>query len=145
MNSDANTNNKNNKMNKLIPFVSISFFGFILWIIYLANTGQHSVFFEFVASIPYGDKLGHFCLFGLLTLAANFTFKLKSFQLRSMQIYLGSILVFVFVVLEESSQFFISTRTLDALDLSADFVGILFFNAVTKLLTEKRIFIKKGE
>jgi VanZ family protein len=131
---NAKNNDKNNEMNKLIPFLSISFFGFILWVIYLANTGQHSVFFELVASIPYGDKLGHFCLFGILTLAANFTFKLKSFQLLSVEVYLGSILVFFFVVLEESSQFFIATRTIDALDLSADFIGIVLFNLVTKYL-----------
>jgi VanZ family protein len=114
----------------------LSFFGFILWIIYLANTGQHSVFFELVARIPYGDKLGHFCLFGVLTLAANFTFKLKSFQWLSVKVYLGSICVCIFVVIEEFSQFFINTRTLDAVDLSADFIGILFFNIVTKYLQD---------
>lgn len=118
----------------LIPYISIGFFGFILWIIYLANTGQHSVFFEFVASIPYGDKLGHFCLFGVLTLAANFTFKLKSFQLLSMEVYLGSLLVLAFVIIEELSQFYIPNRTLDAFDFIADFIGILFFNTVTKYL-----------
>jgi hypothetical protein len=42
------------------------------------NTGQGSVYFVFIASIPYGQKSGNFCLFGLLTLATNFAFKLKS-------------------------------------------------------------------
>jgi len=127
----------------LIPILSISFFGFILWIIYLANTGQNSVFFNFVASIPYGDKLGHFCLFGLLTLAANFTFKLRSFQLLSIDIYLGSILVLLFVVIEELSQYFIATRTLDVLDLSADFLGIIFFSISTTYL-RKRLEIRQN-
>jgi len=115
----------------LIPLLSVSFFGFILWIIYLANTGQNSLFFNFVASIPYGDKLGHFCLFGLLTLAANFTFKLKSFQLMSFEVYLGSLLVLTFVVIEELSQFYIPNRTMDVLDFAADFIGIVFFNRST--------------
>ncbi len=115
----------------LIPLLSVSFFGFILWIIYLANTGQNSLFFNFVASIPYGDKLGHFCLFGLLTLAANFTFKLKSFQLMSFEVYLGSLLVLTFVVIEELSQFYIPNRTMDVLDFAADFIGIVFFNIST--------------
>jgi len=118
----------------LIPFLSISFFGFILWIIYLANTGQPSVFFKLIASIPYGDKLGHFCLFGLLTLAANFTCKLKSFKILSMKVYLGSILVLMFVVFEEFSQFYITNRTFDIIDLSADFIGIVFFNISTTYL-----------
>ena len=121
-------------MHKLISTISVVFLGFIAWIIYLANTAQHSIFFEFVASIPYGDKLGHFCLFGLLTLGANFAFKLKSFTLLSLKIYLGSSVVFVFVLVEELSQYFIPSRTLDATDLLADIVGIITFSLVTKFI-----------
>lgn len=131
----------NKTIKALIPLLSISFFCFILWIIYLANTGQNSLFFQFVASIPYGDKLGHFCLFGLLTLAANFTFKLKSFQILSMKIYLGSILVLTFVVIEELSQYYIPNRTLDALDLMADVFGIVFFTLSTTYL-RKHLLIR---
>jgi hypothetical protein len=123
-------------MHKLISTISVVFLGFIAWIIYLANTAQHSIFFEFVASIPYGDKLGHFCLFGLLTLGANFAFKLKSFTLLSLKIYLGSSVVFVFVLVEELSQYFIPSRTLDATDLLADIVGIITFSLVTKFISK---------
>ena len=123
-------------MHKLISTISVFFLGFIAWIIYLANTAQHSIFFEFVASIPYGDKLGHFCLFGLLTLGANFAFKLKSFTLLSLKIYLGSSVVFVFVLVEELSQYFIPSRTLDATDLLADIVGIITFSLVTKFISK---------
>ncbi|MEI8621636.1 VanZ family protein [Pseudoalteromonas sp. B129b] len=123
-------------MHKLISTISVVLLGFIVWIIYLANTAQHSIFFEFVASIPYGDKLGHFCLFGLLTLGANFAFKLKSFTLLSLKIYLGSSVVFVFVLVEELSQYFIPSRTLDATDLLADIVGIITFSLVTKFISK---------
>ena len=123
-------------MHKLISIISVAFLGFIAWIIYLANTGQNSIFFKFVASIPYGDKLGHFCLFGLLTLGINFAFKLKLFTLISLNIYVGSTVVFIFVVLEELSQYFIPNRTLDATDLLADFVGIITFSLVTKFISK---------
>jgi len=123
-------------MHKLISIMSVAFLGFIAWVIYLANTGQNSVYFELVASIPYGDKLGHFCLFGLLTLGANFVFKLKSFQLLFFNVYLGSIVVFIFVLIEELSQYFIPNRTLDPADLLADIVGIITFNLVTKVITK---------
>ncbi|PKG84298.1 trypsin [Colwellia sp. 75C3] len=122
----------------LIPLCAIVFFCFILWVIYLANTGQNSVLFQFVASIPYGDKLGHFCLFGLLTLATNVAFKLKSFKVYSKELFLGTALVFTFVVIEECSQYFIPNRTFDLMDLSADFIGILFFNVVTSYLKKYR-------
>jgi VanZ family protein len=108
---------------------------FITWIIYLSNTAQNSIFFELVARIPYGDKLGHFCLFGLLTLGVNFVFKLKTYTLISFNIYVGSTVVFFFVLLEELSQYFIPSRTLDITDLLADILGIITFSLVTKLIS----------
>ncbi len=132
-------------INTLIPLGAISFFCFIIWVIYLANTGQNSVFFQFVASIPYGDKLGHFCLFGLLTLAINFACKLKSFKVHSIELFLGTILVFIFVIIEEFSQYFIPNRTFDLIDLSADFVGIVFFNVVTSYLRKLDFFEIKNK
>jgi hypothetical protein len=123
-------------MHKIISILSVTFLGFIAWIIYLANTAQNSIFFEFVGSIPYGDKLGHFCLFGFLTLGANFAFKLKSYKLLSLNVYLGSIAVFIFVLLEELSQYFIPSRTLDATDLLADIVGIITFSLITKFMSK---------
>ena len=126
----------NHVLKTLIPQCAVAFFCFILWVIYLANTGQNSVFFQFVARIPYGDKLGHFCLFGLLTLATNLAFRFKSFKLFSIELFLGTILVFSFVVIEEFSQYFIPNRSFDLMDLSADFVGIVFFTFVTRYLNK---------
>ena len=129
--------NINQILKKLILFVAIAFFSFIVWIIYLANTGQNSIFFEFVDILPYGDKLGHFFLFGFLSLAANFAFKLKTFSLFSRDIYIGSIIVFSFALIEELSQYFFPNRTLDIIDLIADILGILMFTLLTKLLKKK--------
>lgn len=126
----------NNILKTFFPLCAVMFFCFILWIIYLANTGQNSIFFQFVASIPYGDKLGHFCLFGVLTLATNLAFKFKSFSFYSMEVFLGTILVLSFVVIEEFSQYFIPNRSFDLIDLTADFVGIVFFNIMTSYLNK---------
>ncbi|KGJ96014.1 VanZ family protein [Colwellia psychrerythraea] len=128
----------------LIPLCTIAFFCFILWVIYLANTGQHSIFFQIIAGMPYGDKLGHFCLFGVLTLATNLAFKFKSFNFYSMQLFLGTILVFSFVVIEEFSQYFIPNRSFDLIDLSADFIGIAFFTFVTSYLNKIKLRSKSS-
>ncbi len=117
----------------IIYLASFSFFCFILWVIYLANTGQSSIFFQIVSYIPYGDKVGHFFLFGLLTLGANISFKLKSYEIRTNQIYLGSMLVLSFAVLEEVSQYFISNRTFDLIDLLASLIGVGCFNRITSI------------
>jgi VanZ family protein len=124
-------------LNKFVIFLSLCFFAFILWIIFLANTGQDSIFFELVAAIPYGDKLGHFCLFGVLTFGANFAFRLKTLNAYGVRLYIGAIVVFTFALLEELSQFFMAERTLDVLDLSADLVGIVAFSLFTSFIVKR--------
>jgi VanZ family protein len=121
---------------KIISTLTVAFFGFIIWIIYLANTGQNSIFFDFVGSIPYGDKVGHFCLFGFLALGANFACKLKHFRVASFNIYVGSILVLVFASIEELSQHFIPNRTLDISDFVADCAGLIVFSIITSYLSK---------
>lgn len=112
-------------MYKLAAIASLAFFLFIIWIIYLANTGGESVFFDFVASIPHGDKLGHFCIFGFLTFVVTIGTKFKSFSIFGVRIYYGAAIVLVFALLEELSQIFFSTRSFDLIDMSADLLGIL--------------------
>jgi len=127
---------------RILVLIALGFFGFIGWVIYLANTGQKSVFFELVEAIPYGDKLGHFCLFGLLTLFINLAFKFKTMNIAGRPIYLAVLIVSTFVILEELSQYFVESRTLDFVDLIADFVGIAVFGAFSAWLCKKLYPIK---
>ena len=109
-------------MHKLASIIAISFFGFILWVIYLANTGSSSVLFSLIKSIPYGDKVGHTGLYGTLTLLSIIALKFKTFNLGKISLYYGAGLVFIFVLCEEFSQLFIPSRTFDYLDMSANFL-----------------------
>lgn len=150
MTRSARTGERKNVVFTLMKVFSLLFFSFILWIIYTANTGGSSVFFELVAAIPYGDKLGHILLFGILTLAANICFKFSSYRLslpfvaqpKGASIYWGTTLVLIFVCIEEMSQAFIPSRTFDWLDLTADGVGISLFSyasyRLARILSFKR-------
>lgn len=120
-------------MYKFVAAIALSFFVFLLWIIYLANTGSDSVFFDFIKTLPYGDKIGHFGLFGFLTFTAIIAFKYRTFACSKFNIYYGFALVAVFVIAEEISQIFIPSRTFDLVDLAADSVGMLFATAVAYL------------
>lgn len=124
-------------MYKLVLTVTLCFFVFILWVIYMANTGQSSVFFDLIKVAPYGDKAGHFILFGLLTLGANFATRLKTLKLGTINIFIGTLLVTLFVLIEELSQYYSPMRTLDIEDLLADAVGIVVFTSITYYLSEK--------
>ncbi|TKB49171.1 VanZ family protein [Ferrimonas aestuarii] len=121
-------------MNKFVTFLAAGFFCFILWVIYLANTGQPNVLFQLVKMIPYGDKVGHLLLFGTLTLLANLALGFRVLSVNRLPLYWGTALVTVFVAIEELSQHFIPSRTLDMLDFIADIIGILLFTGLSKLL-----------
>ena len=115
-------------MRKIIVIVAIVFILFIARIIFLADTGGSSIFFDLVKALPYGDKIGHLCLFGSLTLVLNWACGFRAFKLGRWPVYYGTLLVSVFVLLEELSQGFFPTRTLDITDLMADAVGITWFS-----------------
>ncbi|MFK7821693.1 MAG: VanZ family protein [Planctomycetaceae bacterium] len=101
---------------------AILFFAFICWIIYLANSGDNSLVFRMVRSVPFGDKIGHAVLFGLLAFLANLAFRWRFSRVVWLQV--GSLSVLAFAVIEEFSQALNPHRTLDAVDVVADVFGI---------------------
>lgn len=119
---------------KLTVSIALGFFAFILWAIYQANTGSSNLFFDLIQPLPYGDKLGHFGLFGLLTLLANLASRCRTLSIGRFKLYWGSTAVSLFVLIEELSQGLIPTRTLDMMDLAADGLGITLFSLLTYLI-----------
>ncbi|PCJ63086.1 MAG: trypsin [Planctomycetota bacterium] len=117
--------------------LSVAFFIFILWIIILADMGVESRLLGFVGLIPFGDKVGHVILFGLLAFGANVSTKFKTIRVGNFDWFVGSIIVAVFAVMEECSQCFFPKRTFELLDLFADAVGILYFTLLSIRLLRK--------
>ncbi len=128
--------NKYNIKHSIYASITILFSCFIIWIIYMANAGQNNAIFEIVKATPYGDKIGHLLLFGLLTLVLNFGLKFR--MCIKGKYLLGTIVVLMFVIVEESSQYWIPTRTFDGIDLIADFIGILLFDFISRRLNKLR-------
>ena len=114
---------------------AIAFFAFICWIIYLADTGQNSVFFEFVKTLPYGDKLGHCGLYGMLALLANLACGFRF--LKNPWIQVGSLVVLTFALGEELAQHFNARRTMDIWDATGDVIGITAATALSIWLKQK--------
>ena len=124
-------------MQKYLTSLAICFFVFILWAIYVANTGQSNGLFKLVSTLPYGDKIGHFCLFGMLPLFANLAIGCRTLKIKQLSIYWGSLAVWIFVTIEELSQHFLPTRTLDIYDYLADLMGIVIFSYLAFLLNRR--------
>jgi len=134
-------------------FLPLSFFVFISYIIFLADTADYNFAFSIVGHIPYGDKIAHALLYGMMALFLNYGLgfrrvllpqylwrknkkKLISlFQFKGALAnapYIGSIIVLIFAVLEECSQYYIPSRTFDLGDLGADFVGVALFSVLRR-------------
>jgi hypothetical protein len=113
------------KMLRILP--ALLFFSFIGWIIFQANSGSKNIFFDLVDLIPYGDKLGHFILYGTLSILTTIAFNYKYLLVISYRLPIGAIIVLVIAIVEEVSQIFLSNRTFDMVDISADIAGIFIF------------------
>jgi len=111
-------------------WIAIAYGGIILLIIAIANHSAYSGLLTFVHAIPYGDKIGHFVLIGVLALVVNLGWQCATFQWGRIKILKGSLVVFICVVLEEFSQLFIATRTFDIGDLMADVLGIVVLGSL---------------
>ncbi|MDN3652302.1 VanZ family protein [Thalassotalea ponticola] len=103
---------------------------FIIGLLFMANTGQDNVFFQLKRDLPFGDKIGHFMLFGGLAMLANFAVRFRHVAGFTWLQY-GSVAVLALSTLEEFSQIFITTRTFSLYDLAANFLGISLFTVLS--------------
>jgi VanZ family protein len=87
--------------------------------------GIENPFVRFVHSIPFGDKIGHICIFGCLTLLLNHALSYSYFLLLDRRLPKGTFFVFSFALLEECTQLFFVSRTFDFGDILSDLVGII--------------------
>ncbi len=106
---------------------AILYAAMIILLIVLADTGRLG-FLHRVYDFPYGDKVGHFVLFGILGLLVNLAvYEIwPRVSIRSLAIWTSGALA-VLIGLEEFSQRWFSTRTSSVLDLAASYAGLALF------------------
>ena len=115
--------------------LAIFFTLFIIAIIVLADMGILSRLLSFVYDVPYGDKAGHFILYGILTLLIDLTiFEARpdpSSALRTSRKLLAmktGLILALLIGLEEFSQQFFADRTFSLLDLTFSYLGVIVFS-----------------
>ena len=127
-------------------FYPLSFFIFISYIIFLADTADYNFAFHMVGKVPHGDKICHALLYGMMAFLLNYGLGFRYIQYKNISvrcckgttpykfhIQVGSIIVLIFATLEECSQYFIPSRTFDLWDLAADFIGVILFSSIRRL------------
>lgn len=103
----------------------------------MANTDQDTLFFSFARMLPHGDKISHITLFGFFTLLLNLSTRCKTLAIYNGSCYLGTLAVWVFVTLEEMSQSFFPSRTVDLVDYAASLIGIVLFSFLSWLINRR--------
>ncbi len=88
--------------------------------------------------VPNIDKLLHFVLIGFLAVSANILCAFRSTRLISIEIFNGSLIVFLIITLEEFSQTHIELRTFSWADLLANFLGIIMLGELLSSLLSTR-------
>ena len=111
----------------------------IIFIVILADTG-HLGPIGVLYNFPYGDKVGHFLIFGLFSMIVNLSIiesrSISASTNHRQQGYvrtaiITSLIIAVFVGLEEFSQLFFPSRNASVFDLLASYLGIAFFTWLT--------------
>lgn len=112
----------------LLRWSAILFALLIVIIVILADTGGLG-FLRFLNQIPFGDKVGHFVLYGILTLLIDLALfrSLPHLNRRLLSLRVALILALL-IGLEEFSQQYFPNRSFDLVDLAFSYLGVTFFS-----------------
>jgi len=113
-----------------IQWGAILFALFILLVIVLADMDGLG-FLRFINRIPFGDKIGHFVLYGILTLLVDLALFCSLPLLNRRLLVLRVALILALLIgLEEFSQKYFPNRSFDLIDLAFSYLGVIFFSWV---------------
>ena len=115
----------------IMKYFTILFTLFIILIITLSNLGQLG-FLKILNQLPFADKIGHFVLYGILTLLLDLTFtRALPPPSRKLVVLRIALILSLLIGLEEYSQQFFAKRTFDLVDLTFSYLGVIFFSWVS--------------
>ena len=104
---------------------------FIVFIILLADMGKLGIL-RFVNAIPYADKIGHFILYGILTLLLDLTLtRTLPRPSRKLLVLRIALILSLLIGFEEYSQQYFPKRTFDLIDLTFSYLGVIFFSLIS--------------
>lgn len=112
-----------------MKWLTILFAIFIILVIISADLGTLPKLISWVYDFPGGDKLGHFALYGILTLLLDLTFfqALPHLDRKRAAVMIGLALVLL-IGLEEFSQQWFANRTFSLVDLAFSYLGVVSFS-----------------
>jgi len=107
-----------------IRILAVLFLVFVLSVIVAADMGVLAGPIRALYDFPNGDKLGHFCIYGLLAFLLAGAFP-RPWQWGRLSVPIVTLALLIFSASEEYSQRFFPVRTADIWDLLCSWSGIL--------------------
>ena len=112
-----------------MKWLAILFAFLLLLIIVLADMGALPRYLQLLKDLPYGDKAGHFILYGILTLLVDLAlFGAHPERSRKWLAVTSGLILALLIGLEEFSQQYFASRTSSLTDLAASYLGVIFFS-----------------
>ena len=115
-------------------FITVTYIVLIPLIILNAGLGYANDTFPFVKDVPGRHHTAHILVYGGLSAIINMITKFRVIRVNEINVLLGAVLVFLFVVIEEVSQIWIDTRVFDLMDVLSSLVGIIIFSYISNRL-----------
>lgn len=111
--------------------ITVLFACLIFALVIAANTNHLPSFLYRIQRFPYGDKVGHFVLFGILSfLLSRSALYLFPNRNPSRLLLAINLLLSLLIGLEEWSQSLFPTRTMSGEDLVASYLGVIVFGVL---------------
>jgi polysaccharide biosynthesis protein VpsQ len=122
-----------------MKWLAILFTFLILLIIVLADMGALPHFLQVWKDLPYGDKAGHFILYGILTLLVDLAlFGARLNQSQKWLTVTSGLILALLIGLEEFSQRYFANRTFSLKDLAASYLGVIFFSWLALRIAQRK-------
>lgn len=109
-------------MKKYLPLAG--FVLFMILVIIWADTDTMPTFLRRMYTFPFGDKIGHFVIYGVFAFLLTWAMPARRLNLGRFSLPLGIVIAVAFATLEEASQLFFARRTPDLFDLLMGYLGI---------------------
>lgn len=121
----------------IIRASALGFIAFLVFVAIIAVRGEGGKWWPFLDHIPFGDKFGHFFLFGTLGFLCNLAFPNRMPSRLPAGTTKTTLALLAIVSLDELSQAFFPSRTADPIDWISGLAGIAIGQIAALPLLEK--------
>ncbi|NNF00040.1 MAG: VanZ family protein [Pyrinomonadaceae bacterium] len=118
---------------RLFKGMAVSYALILAFVIFLYNFQETQHIFFIFATVEHLDKAAHLLVMGFFSFVVNLALSGRNLRIARFQYLMGSMIVFAFATLEESSQLLVRGRDFEFSDMFFNTAGILLFGEIARM------------